>query len=505
MQKRHPFLASLAIASLLITSIPARAAEFDPSLILTDDEVRNVRSMSYPEVVYFLRDKGGLLQVADTDPMDGLYKDAAQLIMDASMRYSINPRYIMAVLQKESSVVESPSPDPSRLIWAAGYALCDGCYKSYELALQECPRDRNPQECMRKADLAQKYKGFAKQVDAAAGWMDWYLKNAATNASFKKAGDVVTIGGSTFAVRSNATAALYSYTPHLHGNQLLWSVLNRWFGDGAGAIEEKKQKYPDGTVVRDVATGEIGVMQAGKLRAVSNLSVLSSRFGKVPAVSLPTATFASLKSTGHSRAIRFPDLSLVKDERGNIYLLVGTQKRRIASPQAFAKIGFNPEELEDASSEDLADYAEGEVIDVSSAPSVSAGSLLQDAKTGGVYFVENGMRHPIWDKALLSMRFAGLSVTPTAPAKLAAIPSGGPVLLPDGALVKSVTEPSVFLIGDGKRRSFVDEAAFFSVGYRWEDVVTVNSKLLALHPVGAPIEAVQDIALMNATEVAKAQ
>lgn len=474
--RRQTFWA-ISLASLVATSSPVQAAIFDPGLIVSDSEIRQSNALSYPDMVQFLRSKGRLLEVADIDPVDGMYKNAAQIISDASARYSINPKYILALLQKESSVVENSGPlDQSRLIWAAGYALCDGCEKS--------------------APLPSKYRGFAKQVDAGAAWMDWYLKNAQTNPSFKKAGDVVQYdNGSQVVARSTATAALYSYTPHLHGNKLLWRVLERWFGEGA----EEVQQYPDGTVISDKTNGAVGVMQAGKLRMVSNQSVLLSRFGNVPRVSVANAVFASLKATGYATPIRFPDFSLVRDEAGTIYLLVGEQKRRIASPKAFSAIGFNPEEVEDVQSSDLKEYVDGAVLDVGISSSAVVGSLLQDAKTGGVYFVDGAQKHPVWDKALLSMRFGGMTIVPVKPVVLEKYANGDPVRLPEGALVKTKNDPSVYLVGGGVRRAFADEDAFFAVGYKWSDVVTVNPKLLALHPLGAPIS---DVVAISPEEMA---
>lgn len=465
------WIATFGMVATAISPVVVQASTFDPSLIISDQEVRQAGALSYPDVVQFLRNKGSLLEVADVDPADGLYKNAAQLISDAAVRYSINPKYILALLQKESSVVENSQPlSKDRLEWAAGYALCDGCQKN--------------------AALPTKYRGFAKQVDAGAAWMDWYLKNAQISTAFKKAGDVVRIDSAPeFVAKSTATAALYSYTPHLHGNQLLWRVMERWFGDGG----DEEQRYPDGTILSDMTNGEVGVVQAGKLRVVSNSSVLVSRFGNVPKVLVANAVFASLKATGFANPIRFPDFSLVRDEKGNIYLLTGDKKRRVASPKAFKTIGFNPEEIEDVLASDLVEYREGEVLSEGSTTSSMTGTLLQDSKTGGVYFVEGSVKHPIWDKAILSMKYGGMVITPVKALVLDKLTIGEPVRLPEGALVKTKGDPNVYLVGGGVRRAFADEKAFFSVGYRWKDVVTVNPKLLALHPIGVPITAVVDI------------
>ena len=70
--------------------------------------MRNATAMSFEQISRFLAAKGGLARVTDIDAVDRRPKGTAQLIADAAMRYSINPKYILALIQKESSAVESP-------------------------------------------------------------------------------------------------------------------------------------------------------------------------------------------------------------------------------------------------------------------------------------------------------------------------------------------------------------------------------------------------------------
>ncbi|HTK04874.1 MAG TPA: hypothetical protein VL500_04780 [Candidatus Eisenbacteria bacterium] len=462
MRLQHRKSAEMLFALLAFTAAPfaARAAAFDPQMIIGDAEMRNADALSYAEIRAFLDRKGGLSNTFDVDPNDGLLKGAAQIIDDTAKRYRVNPKYILALIQKESSAVETPRPNPLQLDWATGYALCDGC--------------------SRTSVLARKYRGFARQVDAGGSWIDWYFKNAERQTALRQPGAVTTIDGMRLTPANVATSALYSYTPHVHGNRLLWSIWNRWFGDGTGGL-----RFPDGSLVRDSRSGAVGLVQNGKFRAILNPSVLATRFNASSIIDLDPFEFQALKDSMPGRPVRFPDLSLVRTEKGETYLLIGANKRLIASAEVFSRIGFNPEEVEDVRSEDIDDYANGEPITFKE--SYPLGELLQDSKTGGVYYAEAGTKRPLWDRAVLMLNFPNRAIIQASPAALAKLKDGAPMPLADGALVKTPGDPGVYVISGGKKRPIPTEEVFLTFGFRWSNVLTVSPKMLALHPDGDPL------------------
>jgi len=452
------YLILIAALSCVLFIVPAqrtRAATFNPHFIISDEEIRDFSAMSFEEIGHFLAKKGGLNSCFDVDAIDGLLKNTAQLIDDAAKRYRINPKYILALIQKESSAVESNKPAAKQLDWATGYGLCDGCLK------------------------LQKYKGLAKQIDAGAGWIDWFFKNASPLTVKILPGETRTIDRTKVTPANLATAALYNYTPHLHGNRLLWSIWNRWFSNGTLPL------FPDGTLVRNEENGAVALIQGGKFRPVASASVLETRFKNSNIIDLNEYDFNDLQEALPGKPVMFTDYALVRTENDDTFLLVGGSRRRIASPDVFAKIGFNPEEVEDVLAADLEEYIEGPEITLAS--SSPFGQLLQDNVSGGVYYVVNGAKHALWDKALLAANFAGDNITPVAPADLAGISAGEPVRFIDGTLVKSPNDPAVFVISNGQKRSIPSEEVFLAFGYRWDDVLTVGQKLLDLHPAGEPL------------------
>ncbi|MBU0625435.1 hypothetical protein KKF05_03770 [Patescibacteria group bacterium] len=454
--------AALVLVTTLLTGLPgtASATAFNPNYILSDEEMRDSNAMDFLQISNFLRQKGGLLNQFDIDAVDGLLKGSAQLIDDAAKRYRINPKYILVLLQKESSIIEVSTPTQKQLNWAAGYALCDGCYKS------------NP--------LAQKYKGFAKQVDAGASWMNWYMVNAPTLTYLKQPGQTYTVSSSKITPINLATAGLYNYTPHIQGNKLFWNIWQRWFGQGAGEI-----RLPDGTLIMNEASGAHALIQAGKFRPITNRSVLESRFSQQIPVVVTEDEFRLLEETNPGRPLSFPDLSLVNDETGSVYLLIGSQRRPILSEELFRQIGFNPEEIETVNSIDLQDYRLGEPITLDEA--YPLGQLIQDNVTGGVWYVEAGIRRAIWDKTILQARFGQRLIIQKNTQDIEQFKLGDPVIFPDGALVKAPNDPSVFVISEGVRRRIPSEEVFLRLGYRWSTILTCSDKALALHSEGEPL------------------
>lgn len=448
------------IAWALCAVQPAYAAAFNPHYLISDEELRDASAMRYEDIRTFLDSKGGLGAAYDVDPIDGLLKTVPQLIIDASKRYSVNPKYIMVLIQKESSAVEAKKPTARQLDWLTGYALCD--------------------KCSRKNPLAVKYRGVAKQIDAGAGWVDWYFKTALTR-KFKVAPNTPVVISKKLVTPANlATAALYNYTPHIHGNRLAWSIWNRWFGDGSLGVE-----FPDGTLVQNETSGGVALMQGGQFRPVASKSVLDTRFAGRSMVRLNAYDFAALQQNNPGRSVKFSDLSLVRLPDGTVYLLVGDARRRIASPEVFKAIGFNPEEVEDADPADIADYKDGAVIDGANGSPVA--SLSQDTSTGGVYAIEDGAKKPIWDRAILDANFRGKSIARTSSAALERIPSGSPVTFPDGVLVQAKGAPGVYVISGGKKRPIPSEAVFYAYGYDWSDIVVTTDKALTLHETGEPL------------------
>ncbi len=447
------FKKTISFIALLSVFLPNLAfAEFNPNYIISDQELTDHKSMSLAQIQQFLKDKGSALANYATIDIDGLGRTASEIIWRVAQTYEISPKVLLVTLQKEQSLITTITPTQKQLDWATGYGVCDSCSMS------------DP--------TIQKYKGFATQVDYAAGWKRWFLDNALTLSWVKLPGVTYSIDAYRITPTNLATAAFYTYTPHYHGNYNFWKLWQDWFG----------KFFPDGTVLKEADGTGIWLIQRGLKRQFSSYSAFVSRYSPEKLISISKSELENYET---GTPIKFPDYSLLRSPAGTVYLLVGDTRRGFASNEVFRTIGFNPEEVMDVTWEDLNAYIENDPITIQSV--YPTGALLQDKTSGGVYYVENGVKKPLWAKQFLTLYFANKKITVVSPDELKKYPTGEPVRFRDGELVVGESSPTVYFISNGERRPIPTEQVFTGMGWKWGNIIKTTDKILSLHPLGSTI------------------
>lgn len=439
----------LTIGVIFSLPLPGRTA-FDPNYIISNKDLTDHRSMSLRFVQQFLREKGGTLWNYYTSTATGAAKTAAEIIMDAATSHAISPKVLLVTLQKEQSLVENPSPRQYNYDWATGYARCDDCEADHP--------------------AIQKFKGFANQVENSAKRLRDYLEKPW---EFRhQVGQPIMIDDQLVMPENQATAALYNYTPHLHGNQNFFNIWQTWFG----------KLYPDGTLLQAEGQAGVWLIENGKRRPIQTKSALLSRVDPARVI---IVSKTDLEKYELGRAIQYPNYSLLRSPRGTVYLLVDDTRRGIVSMEVFRTLGFNPAEVIDVSWETLNEYAESRPITL--ADVYPTGALLQDKTTGGVYYVESGEKKPIKTRDILRLVYGDLRISPVSPEELAKYPTAAPVMIKDGELVKEKNGTTIYVISRGQKRPIASADVFEDFGYRATFVKEVSSETLALHSLGEPL------------------
>lgn len=463
----------LSLLLFLSAANPLFAAVFNPNYILSDHEMLDSGSMTLVEIDAFLKLKGGYISTNYFLNADGDLKPAAEIIYDAAAnnydcsdasistfptmsekakkckKIEINPKVLLVLLQKEQSLLTDKSPKQSQLDWAMGYGCPDSA---------AC----NP-----------RWQGFGKQVNSAALQFYAYMKNPNAYPYIAGKSYVVSNTGkpnSRITPANQATASLYNYTPHVYnGNYNFFKLWLSYFSS----------TYPNGTLLQ--AKGEPGVwlIQNGKKRPFMTKGALTSRFDLNKIV---TVNASDLEAYPKGDPIKFPQYSLVRSPRGTIFLLVDEKRRGFTSQEAFRKIGFNPEEIINANWEDILVYEEGPHITESS--EYPTGALLQDKKSGGIYWVSEGTKAPLWDAVLLKTKYKNKPITPIESEKLAIYQTVEPAIFGDGELLTSPTSPAVYVIEGKYRKPISSGELFVKLGYKWENIISVPSKILDLYEEG---------------------
>ncbi len=427
-------------------------AEFNPNFIISDSEVQDSNCWSRNDIQQFLSARGSYLSNYSCADVSGTVKSAADIIYDAAQTYSINPKFLLVTLQKEQSLVTDDSPTQKQLDWATGYAVCDSCS-------MDDPAIQN-------------HKGFGNQVDNAAGIIRWYYDN--TDKSFvKKKDQLVYIDNTQVVPQSWATAFLYTYTPHLHGNKNFWRIWDTWFG----------QVYPNGSLLKSASTSEIWLLQDGVRRKFKNMSALITRADPKMAIIVPDI---ELNNYNIGSEISFPNYSLLKSPSG-IYLLDYDILRPFESETLVNRMGYNPEEIIEVPDADLVGYIKGATITAST--TAPQGVVYQIAELGNNYYLlKDNILRPVLDKRVIEINYGKLKVEKHKLKDLAGIEVQNNLLsFKDGTLIKIDEFNKIYVIENGKRRPIVDDETFYGLGYKKENVITVSLKNADIIPTGEPL------------------
>lgn len=445
------------IFSFLLQPLIARGQEtefvFNPNFLVSDEEFFNSSALSEQGIQQFLQAKNSYL-ANWRDPLTSM--SPARIISLVTRDYGINPKVILATLQKEQSLIENgqQKPSPDALDWAMGYAICDSCSKS-DPALQD-------------------YRGFFNQVKYATAIFNKYHREIKENGQTRNGfapNKASVVDGQIVIPQNIATSLLYTYTPHIHGNKNFAKIWKKWFSFS----------YPDGTLLQAKGNPAVWLIQDGQKRPFISKAALTTRGYKLSKIIQVEPEKLNQYETGPS--IKYPQYALLQGPDGKRYLLVDDKKREFVSDDVFRQLGFNPEEIETVSQAELDTFSNGKKITLDDV--YPTGALLQNSKTGSVYFVEGNVRYPIIDKSILVTRFGSNPfLIPVDSSTLRNFVIGQPLKLHDGELIMSENSPAVYVISEGFRRPIKSASTFEGLGYKWEDIITVPQSVIDLHPLG---------------------
>jgi len=427
-------------------------ADFDPSSIVSDGEMQDWESMNRADIQAFLNEKNSYLATYRAPDVHGTIRLASDTIAQAARTHKINPKHILVTLQKEQSLITSKSPTQYQLDWAAGYGVCDSC-------------DTND-------PALQKHRGFGNQVDSAAAIIRWYYDNAPSERWIKQAHQTYIIDGVEVTPTSNATAYLYTYTPHIHGNQNNWIIWQKWFSS----------TYPNGTLVKALHEPTVYLIQDDTIRPFENVTSLATRFDPKLIVTVPAS---ELNRYHVGRPISLPNYAILKDTDGSFYLLDFDTIRPFESEDVVRDFGYHPDEIIDVTSADLAGYRMGKIITHSALNPL--GQVVQIRETGDHYYIYEDTYHLVADARMIPINYPHLSPTTVPFETLQKYTRGKPATLKDGTVFGVEGSNKIYVAEDGKKHHIPTERVFFDLGYKPGHIIWVNQFSGMNHPSGQPL------------------
>ena len=426
---------------------------FDPGLIVSDSVFYDFGTMTVDEIQRFLDSKVPVCKADDGGPtclrnykMDTQAKvgeagrcdpvpakkaaSAAQIIFDVANACKINPRVLLVVLQKEQGLIQASNPTEYMYRAALGYG---------------CP-DSKPEICGKGSTIT----GLFNQLYRGAGQLQWYgdprgsftYLKVGTTVSIKYQADfcdarnaagscikwVDKCGSKSFTLKSQATAALYYYTPYTpnaaalknlygsgdtcsaYGNRNFWRFFSDWFGSPIGGgfllksadskpyliVDETKYEITDATLVDD-------------LKPLGPLGTISQQY------------LDSFKDGG-----AFTPLVMAANQQK--YVIAGGKKYTLTSCAVATELGLDCTKAITLTNSQL-----------NALPTDGPITRLVAGPNGERYFINDGKIQEILDDASVSA--AGLKLPAVTNAKIADfahLPWGNPIVA-DGSLFQDRT------------------------------------------------------------------
>ena len=472
---------TVSISQLILPTKQANAADtidFNPSNIISDYIFTDSNSMSVSDIQNFFVNKGSTclvnfytLSLNDTNN-DGLGDEpygkgageqvsAATLIWQAAQLYRINPKVILATLQKENGLITRSDCPDWRYNTALGYACPDG------------------EPCNTAA------YGFTRQIDYGV----WHLRGffddtypvppIIPGSKFIGYNPDGNCGGTTIYIQNRATAALYSYTPYqpnaatlaaapgqtvycgAYGNLNFWRYFTDWFGS----------THRNSPLVSSPSTG-IYLLENGTKRAFpSELIFLSYSYSWADVTTMTDATLSAIPNGANMN--HFREGQLIKKSGGGVYLVENGLKRALPSELVFLSFSYKWSDVKTISSAELDLIPDGQIM------AYNRNGQLISSTNGGVYLVEKGAKRAFPSELIFySYSYKWSILTKISTTELALTPDGAAMEynphFRDGILV---TSPSggMYVIENGLKRPFPNEGVFFSYSYKWSDALVISN------------------------------
>ena len=176
---------------------------FDRSNVVSEANFRNGAAMNAADIQAFLNKQPTALKSYSGKDHTGQVKTAAQMISDASIKFNINPKIILATLQKEQSLLTAKNPSQSQYNGAMGAGMPDS------------------------GNNVGTMQGFGNQIY-------WGAQKFDKNARDWTKGKSEPVDGNNQVCDNEGTFAQYRYTPHYSGVMSFWTIYWRYFGDPLG-------------------------------------------------------------------------------------------------------------------------------------------------------------------------------------------------------------------------------------------------------------------------------
>lgn len=233
--------------------------------------------------------------------------------------------------------------------------------------------------------------------------------------------------------------------------------------------------YPDGSLLREFDESSVYYLENGKKR---KMNISGGEFEKMGFEwSEINKVFASdLDIYDNGKTIKYsPDGTLIKDTTGNVYLAQSGKKRKFTSAQLFEHLNYKWGDIKE--NNEMGFYLDGSDM------VYRDGTLIADKSSEEMYLVKDKQRREITSEKLLAVlgyqKSKVLSITED---EINHFPVGKKMVYPDGTLISAEDSPAIYLVKNGKKKTITSAVLFEKLGYKWSGVVNISEDEANDHP-----------------------
>ncbi len=267
-------LAVAFLAGMGFNLLPSKTSAFSPnynqSSLIDNGTFLDKNTMSAGQIQAFLNNVGsGIKNYSDVERCSSRTApyyhhcnqriSAAQIIYDAAHAYSINPRAIIATMQKEEGLITNPNPTSSEITYAMGYGCPDssGC-SGYAGFFNQVDNGTWQFRVDYELSSGHSWWGYSPSSYPCSGSTRYYTPGLLPGNTVSFKDDYGTVY-KRFKLNNASTATLYCYTPHAYpgssreyysGSYWFVYYFQKWFGStqattAYAAIVEGQSTYSD--------------------------------------------------------------------------------------------------------------------------------------------------------------------------------------------------------------------------------------------------------------------
>jgi hypothetical protein len=484
----------VAIGFIALSAAPkseaADAAQFDPGNIISDSVFYDFGTMSASDIQRFLNGKlptcndndGGPKCirdfVQDTPEITGesgrcdslpakQNQTAAQIIFAVANACKINPRVLLVTLQKEQGLIQATNP----------------YQRMYDFALgMNCPDT---------ADCSKSSAGFFYQLYKGAGQLQWYgdprgsftylrvgsnitRRYQAANVESSKG---INCGSKTFLLKSQATAALYYYTPYTpnaaalknlygtgdscsaYGNRNFWRFYTDWFGSTIGG----------GFLLKSADSGTYFIID-NKKYLIDDADTVAALKPLGPLGTISQAYLDSFTDSGSMNRV-------IKSAAGVYYFVDGGQKYPFTNCAQAAQF--------------LLDCNTAITLTTSQLNALATGNQMTEyvqGENGQTFFIQDGAKRQILDsESLVDSRLGVPALSQVKISAFKKLPWGKPIIRKGASFINEATKQ--LAVFDGTSYYDIDKATLADVDFtKWFIKSTGTMIGEALAPVASTVK-----------------